>query len=544
MYDLLTLGLGIALQIAPAQLFPSVVVGSLRHSEDERARERPPPKMTGPSLKKLTQEQFDAAVDDMMDGLGLEPEEAIESAVEEFEMQGYKLDGIIKEVGGANKLKELPTAVAAEALKEETAREGRTVDSVRTSVLGLKSALDEAASGDNESQLLLASAKSDGVESLFSACDFAEAKEDKELLVTSLETLKRQLESDCARDHFVESEGPRRMVRLLETWKAPEDEAGAALVLKISALSMKEQEEGKCGYMSEGLPTVLASYLEGESTEAKTLEACCSCVQGILTTDDTRPTPLALEAQFGGEFMKALSMDKDGVAVGLMVSFRRRLQRLGAAATATDQGTGAVDVSEERGVLRDLAVALRKISLNDDICKKFVEEHDLIRAFLSILKTTAQGKVKAKDLTMSVLALLKQISACDTVKKNLVESEAIEIAIEMFDEYEDNTIVIQSLLYILTNITLRNPDVAEHFADSGGFDFVLKFIARYLDKPKLMKQVCMFLRTAAVRSDKVKTLLRKAEMEKHVRAIQSQHQKTCSDVASAALRDMGIDNYN
>ncbi len=34
--------------------------------------------MTGPSLKKLTQEQFDAAVDDMMDGLGLEPEEAIE----------------------------------------------------------------------------------------------------------------------------------------------------------------------------------------------------------------------------------------------------------------------------------------------------------------------------------------------------------------------------------------------------------------------------------------------------------------------------------
>ena len=49
-------------------------------------------------LKKLSQEQFDEVVNEMMDGLGLEAEEAIESAVEEFEIQGYSLEGIIKQV--------------------------------------------------------------------------------------------------------------------------------------------------------------------------------------------------------------------------------------------------------------------------------------------------------------------------------------------------------------------------------------------------------------------------------------------------------------
>ena len=91
---------------------------------------------------------------------------------------------------------------------------------------------------------------------------------------------------------------------------------------------------------------------------------------------------------------------------------------------------------------------------------------------------------------------------------------------------------------------LRNPDVAEHFADCGGLDFVVDFITTYPDKPKLMKQCCMLLRNCAVRSAKIKQLMQKQGMETHLRQIRERHAKTCTDVASAALRDMGVDNYN
>ena len=499
-----------------------------------------------PQLKKLSQEQFDEAVNDMMDGLGLEAEEAIESAVEEFEIQGYSLEGKIKQVGGAEYLYKLPTALAAKALKESVSSntyEGeekeekkeeeerlKRTENLREKVEELRSALNDATSGEREeeqAQLLLASAKCDSVESLFSAIDHAELVKDKSLLRKCLGTIHTQLLSDCARDHFVESEGSRRTLQLLHVYKdskdsgeeQSEDDDMVCMLLKISALSAKEQEEEKCSLMSDGLPEVVAYLLQKEDTSEQNIEACCSCIKSILTTDDSRPTPLALEAQSGGEFMKALSMDNDGITSALMSCFERHLGK--------------------EDMVKALSVAMRKVALNDEICKKFVEEKDCIPMFLSLLRGNT-----SKDVTLSILMLLKQISACDTVKKRLIEAEAIETAIEMFENFGDSTVIIQSLLYILTNVTLRNPDVAEHFADSGGFEFVLTFINKYLDKPKLMKQVCMLLRNAAVRSSKVKDLLRKADMEKHVRAIQQQHTSMCKDVASAALRDMGIENYN
>merc|ERR1739848_664521 len=104
-----------------------------------------------------------------------------------------------------------------------------------------------------------------------------------------------------------------------------EDDDMVCMLLKISALSAKEQEEEKCSLMSDGLPEVVAYLLQKEDTSEQNIEACCSCIKSILTTDDSRPTPLALEAQFGGEFMKALSMDNDGITSALMSCFERHL---------------------------------------------------------------------------------------------------------------------------------------------------------------------------------------------------------------------------
>ncbi|QDZ21557.1 hypothetical protein HOP50_06g40840 [Chloropicon primus] len=502
-------------------------------------------------MKRITQEEFDDAVDEMVEGLGLEPNEAVQAAIEEYDIQGVSLEGIIKQVKGAQVLANMPTANMATELKRVLEREDQDKD-VREGVQGLKEELLRALEEDDEgkkAQLFLASAKKGSVESLFAVCDRAEAESDRQLLSLALGTLKLQLESDHARDHFVEGKGPRRMMMKLEECgkddATPEDVALLDLLLEVSAISMKEQEEGKCNFMSDGLPKLLAANLGrygDKGTHSKTnVEACCSCIKGILTADDTRPTPLALEAQFGGEFMKALSMDKDGVTSALMSCFEVNMH------------AKEIEEPARRDVMRSLAIAMRKIALNDEICKKFVEEKpNCIPMLLSVLRSSAgSAAAKSKDVAMSVLMLLKQISACDTVKKKLIESEAIEMAIEIFEGHDkennltaSSTTVIQSLLYILTNIALRNPDVAEHFADCGGFDFVFEFIAKYLDKPKLMKQCCMLLRNCAVRSAKVKALLLKAGMEKQVRAIQEQHQKICNDVAIAALRDMGVENYN
>ena len=97
-----------------------------------------------------------------------------------------------------------------------------------------------------------ASAKNDSVESLFSACDHAQACEnpsdlEKELLRASLGAMQKQLCSDVARDHFVEYQGTKRIMQLLESYK---EEDYTNLLLHVAAEATKEQEEAKCGFMS------------------------------------------------------------------------------------------------------------------------------------------------------------------------------------------------------------------------------------------------------------------------------------------------------
>ena len=246
--------------------------------------------MTMMGKKKLSQEAFDAAVEDLVDGLGLEIEEAIESACEEFEIQGFSLDGIVKQKGGAEVLAKLPTAMAAAALK--AALQGEK-EALRSAVGSLGKELEEAANKedtDEAARLLLASAKADAAELLLTCVDKAESEKDADLLTQSLSALLRQLSSDHARDHLVQENGPRRLVALLEAAGDEDQEARRVLLLRVCAASMAEQEEGKCGYMSWGLPKIIAGRLASFQGKADkdSLEACCQCVKGILTADDTR----------------------------------------------------------------------------------------------------------------------------------------------------------------------------------------------------------------------------------------------------------------
>mmetsp|Transcript_6902 Transcript_6902/g.23754 ORF Transcript_6902/g.23754 Transcript_6902/m.23754 type:complete len:505 (-) Transcript_6902:571-2085(-) len=503
--------------------------------------------MTMMSKKKLSQEAFDAAVEDLVDGLGLEIEEAIESACEEFEIQGFCLDGIVKQKGGAEVLAKLPTAMAAAALK--AALQGEK-EALRSAVGSLGKELEEAANKedtDEAARLLLASAKADAAELLLTCVDKAESEKDADLLTQSLSALLRQLSSDHARDHLVQENGPRRLVALLEAAGDEDQEARRVLLLRVCAASMAEQEEGKCGYMSWGLPKIIAGRLASFQGKADkdSLEACCQCVKGILTADDTRPTPLAMEAQFGGEFAKALSMDKDGVTASL-------LSCLGRVARECSETGWDPDVRE---CARQVALGLKKIALNDEICKKFVEDSPACVPTLLSFMTSSARDPKGKEVFQAVLQLLRQVSACDTVKKELVERDATEALCDLLEDHERmrsagerpgglGTVAIQSVLYVLTNMTLRSPDVAERLADLGGFDRVRQVEASYPDKPKLLRQCCLLVRNSAVRSAKVREVLLKGGMEAVVRRVKERHADQCGDVCAAALRDMGLADYN
>ena len=480
--------------------------------------------------KRLTQEEFDAAVKDMIKSLGLEGYEAVESVVEEYEMQGYSLDGIIKAVGGSDALESTPSALCAKNLKEnlDDKKAHEYLELLSSAIDDLKITLEDG-EGAEQQQSLLAAANFDSVQSLFRVCDICMEQDppDERILFKALSTLQLQMDCELARDRFNECKGAKRLAPLLASYR--DNTFILESLLATVSLAGKEHEENKCNFMFHNLDEFIASLLLDAHTDHDTIEGACLALRTLLTADDHRPTPHALEATFGGEFNKALTMDSHGVTAALVGAFRRHINA--------------------EPVVRCLCATLRKVALNDDICRKCVDDAECkcIGDLLSILRGDLrdEGKSKSKQEDHAILLLLKQLSACDQVKRELVHLGFVPLAVTLLRRYRLDKAVTLANLFVMTNVTLRNREVAEAFADEGGFAQVFVVSDRYCgESAKLMKQVCMLVRNAAVRSDKVRRVLREeGDMESVLRAARDKHRKECLDAATAALRDMGVQDY-
>ena len=57
-------------------------------------------------------------------------------------------------------------------------------------------------------------------------------------------------------------------------------------------------------------------------------------------------------------------------------------------------------------------------------------------------------------------------------------------------------------------------------------------------------QACMALRNMVARSPQLRAVVLEKGCERHLRAAKAGHPATCADVGTAALRDLGFDDYN
>ena len=76
-------------------------------------------------LRRITQETFDECVQGNIDDFEMEPDEAVEEAVKEFELQGVDISQIDKSYAGPDGRGEHPAASAAKAATFAQARRAR-----------------------------------------------------------------------------------------------------------------------------------------------------------------------------------------------------------------------------------------------------------------------------------------------------------------------------------------------------------------------------------------------------------------------------------
>jgi armadillo repeat-containing protein 6 len=98
-------------------------------------------------------------------------------------------------------------------------------------------------------------------------------------------------------------------------------------------------------------------------------------------------------------------------------------------------------------------------------------------------------------------------------------------------------------LGLLATVLLRQPEHCEAlFGDESLMSEVMDVLLAHRQSPTVMRQACQLIRNLVVRNPELRQPLLRKGLEPLLRSAKSL--KDCDDVAAAALRDLGFNDYN
>ncbi|KAF8072541.1 ARMC6 [Scenedesmus sp. PABB004] len=612
----------------------------------------------------LKQEEFDEAVKTNVDDFGMEAEEAVAAAIEEFELQGYSLEGIIKTSAGGN-TDSHPVALASRELAElaNNCVPGAAQQPAQLAgLLERVGALAAALKAGDVQQAVAVAAKEGSVAALLAAAksgapgaDGADASpEQRALLLPCLRALRLLMQSPACRAALLAEGGPELLQALLrgaaaamaaepergaEAAAATQQLAGAAAAL-VEAASWQD-EDGKCRFVDMGVAADLLSLLSllaapGAADPAAGLAAApaaaaaagaaAGALRAFATADDERPP--ASKA-----FMHArLLAGKPNHALRVLLPALRQLQAgperpLGRSsrcwapcarcvcARVRARGAGRrrpgrwqSSARPRRGAPRRRPAAAPRrarerrrppaasaqIAANDEICKAFGEAGGVAALRELLACATEEGP---PELVRAAAAALRQLANSDAVKSELAEAGALATLLRAVRVYAGHAGVQEQLLGTLVALVLRMPSIAAAAAEAGAVDVLAEVLgaapvmaaaAKAAAAPSgepaapaapagggdddedaeqevaskvfgvggggagggagagaaVQRQACMAVRNMAVRNPELRPAFLAAGVEELLRGARAAFPGACKDVAAAALRDLGLDNYN
>jgi len=425
-------------------------------------------------------------------------------------------------------------------------------------------------------------------------------------LCDALELLEAVLGADEARETFAGLKFPMAFTAAAWPACARAETAGDRLARMASfaaavAAAATKSEANKGAFVKAEVETCLVAILnEAEAAEAASfeegedpdeLESCamdatrvaCSAIRALTTGDDPREPA-------SGAFAHARALAKAGAATALCAALARE-------AEAGDH----VDLR----LAQQLAAATRHVAVNDDICRETAERGGLTTT-LRLLRGPVTGSARAtkacaqlvrqlagsdhvkglilKHDGIAALAHCARVfaeraataqaptpeangdanGALAPVMRSMLENTRtpkpiMEKFMKRFGHLYEQGLgedisqtpasclaATEQCVGALAAACLKNPEAATACASENVFEIVAEAMSSDVGVAHagVQRQACMFFRNAVVRNPELRSVALATSAEASLRLAKKNHPKHCGDVASAALRDLGCDNYN
>lgn len=317
----------------------------------------------------------------------LQPDEALQSAIEEFEAQGVDLSNIIKTLAGGD----LSTLAGAQAVTELNAQlDAGVIPGIAAALQHLQALTEDAAPGSS-AELLAVLDKAGAVGAAVSALTSQQSS--TEVVLPALRLLAMLLASRSHQAAFRQADGASVVACLLS--RHAEGEGVVAAALAAAAAAATQSEDNKAAAMDCGLATGSLRALQQHEGSTDVVCAAAALLSAVTSADDeTQPSSRA--------FANARALAKDGAATQLVHVLR---QHEGQEAAATIAACGA----------------LRQVAANDDICQE-VTAAGGAHLTLAIL----QARQADVPVACAATALLRQLASSDGSKALIVEAGGLE----------------------------------------------------------------------------------------------------------------------
>ncbi|KAJ4963310.1 hypothetical protein NE237_023249 [Protea cynaroides] len=474
-------------------------------------------KTMGPAknVRAISQEAFEGLVRENVDDLGMDPEEALQDAIETLTLQGVDLSGIVKCIPGVSSIKDDPVVQSLDRLKEITSKlkdqdyepstaafSGEVLDDITKHLDKLGDLCSTPGSGNASIAV-----RNGGVELVCSICSKIRAGCERSL-VSALNAMASLLHDVQTTETFRKIGGPKMMMDIIADNNRNMNILNSSF--SVVAAAATGNEVVKAAFMDLKIDELLIQIMKAESRGS--IGSLYDAIRVLLTPDDFR------------------------VVASEVYGYARRFSEIGIAVALVD----ALREGLSSPSLVSASIALKAVAVNDEICR-LIADNGGIDAVLSCIDDS--GEQNNKIVAKAFCSLLSKLAGSDANKTAIVQNRGMDKLMKLSSRFSDDPSVLQEIMSIIWVLSLRSPDNAASAIEAGAGDFVIQAMEKFPTAYQMQRQACFMIRNLVVRNPENRRILLKIGIERLIRKAKDSHE-SCKDAATDALRDLGLDNYN
>lgn len=466
------------------------------------------------SIKRISQETFDAAVLENIEDFGQTPADALRDATNQFLTQGIDISNLDTS-GGIGKAEFM-----AEVKKVIDFRDGSTEvthEAVLAAFAAIKQMCDDKAEFGKRNQNLLIAGKVDrGFEAIH---DLMSETQPSSVLVGALDVLASLSKANVDIRDLFEPVGSQKLASILE-FQAEHGYSDSNVCRAALSLAkiVSKSEDNKFMLGERGFRAIISNILTSPRIDSDALDldwiaifqAACTCLKGLCTHDDTR-REMSCAYENSRYFLNA-----NGVVGALMKGAARFVECPSLASAALYAAKGLITTEE----------SVKIMSQNGAM--------KLPREILSHENASV-------ELVRSLLGVMRNLCADDVRKEKLAYDGSLERVVFVLsqEKYLEDFQLTDNGLACLAQFTLRSPSISERIVSLGATEIICKCMRYHDDRQSLLRQGCLTIRNIAGRCPELRGSLLDSGVEVVLRS--AGKFQDCVDEAYGALRDLGCE---